>query len=116
MATAIKNKEVSNIYLVVCTILLTLLAFASLPMAMMSPMLFDSPGSDENMSTVTLFVAVISFPLIVLFAIPGGWMLHHYKRYVLSKIAISLPILNIIIGILSCIILIVFCDGALNCH
>jgi len=60
------------------TILSVLAALMSTPMVMFSPMMFDAPGSDENVLTQFLFFSVLAFPVLCLM---GGILPWVFKRH-----------------------------------
>ncbi len=60
------------------TILTVLAALMSMPMVMFSPMMFDAPGSDENVLTQFLFFSVLAFPVLCLM---GGILPWVFKRH-----------------------------------
>jgi hypothetical protein len=64
---------------------------ATLP-AMMSPMMFDSPGSTSNPIVIGLAISVAVFPLFCLAAAALPWILRHWS---LAKWVFLLPLVDI---------------------
>ncbi|WP_109298870.1 hypothetical protein [Aquimarina sp. AU474] len=111
----IKKRNNTRVYLIVASIIFGILVFPSLPMIMMSAMMFDSPGSEDSIPTITLVVSLIAYPFVTFIAIVTAWILFVRKKHLLSIIFASLPILNIIIGIAVIIYMAVFCNGNFSC-
>jgi hypothetical protein len=49
-------------------------------MAIMSPMMFDAPGSDSNPPVILLFVSTLSFPLVCLASVIAAWVAFGLRR------------------------------------
>jgi len=111
----IKKRKRTQIYLLVCSIVFAILIVPSLPMIMMSAMMFDSPGSTDSTTTWIIFTAMISYPFVTVIAIILAWILFVRKIYLPAKIVASIPLLNIIIGIAAVVYLMIFCDGNFAC-
>lgn len=110
-----KTNKNTKTYLIVSSVLLTLSLFPAFVMAMFSPMLMDSPGSEENIITLSIMIGVISYPLItILFGILSWIFFKREKRWV-SLILMSYPYIHIFFIILLFIALEVFCDGNFRC-
>ena len=60
--------------LIVATVIWTLLGAASLLVVMFVPLLFDAPGSTDNVFTVALAASVVLFPVACLASIAGSWI------------------------------------------
>ncbi|WP_240626527.1 hypothetical protein [Thalassospira lohafexi] len=63
------------------TIISILGALLSLPMVMMSPMMFDAPGSENNPITQLMFYSLLAFPALCLM---GGILPWIFKRHAIS--------------------------------
>ncbi|WP_025742566.1 hypothetical protein [Aquimarina pacifica] len=110
-----KKRNNTKTYLIVTTSILGFLVLPSLPVIMMSPMMFDSTGSDDSIATIILVLCLILYPFIVVLGIAGSWILFSKKKYFLATIFASLPIVDIMVGILAIIYISVFCDGSFVC-
>lgn len=75
--------------------------FLSLPAAMMSPMMFDSPESSSNMATNFLFYAVLTYPVMAGISIFLANMAARNFGEMAGLFVRWLPLLNIIIIILA---------------
>lgn len=88
------------------TILSVLAALMSMPMVMFSPMMFDAPGSDENIYTQFLFFSVLAFPVLCLLGGILPWICGRHPKsiwlYGLSGLAIGLLILAIVLLSVNC--------------
>ncbi|GAA4270992.1 hypothetical protein U6A24_03755 [Aquimarina gracilis] len=111
----IKKRKNTRIYLIVCSIIFGMLILPSLPMIMMSAMMFDSPGSTESTTTWVIFWSMIAYPFVTVLTIITAWILYARKLNLPAIITASLPMLNIIIGILAVVYLSIFCDGQFSC-
>ncbi|MBQ0735659.1 hypothetical protein [Aquimarina celericrescens] len=111
----IKKRNNSRIYLIVASIIFGILIFPSLPMVMMSAMMFDSPGSQDSLPTIILVISMVAYPVVTCISIIAAWILFVKKKNYLAIILVSLPILNILIGIAAIIYITVFCDGSFAC-
>jgi pheromone shutdown protein TraB len=69
----------------------------SLMGAIVSPMMFDAPGSNESFSTWVFFLSIFSFPIVILIAIITSliflFILKSYKKSLMFSL---LPMVNII--------------------
>ncbi len=111
----IKKRNNTRIYLIIANIIFGILILPSLPMIMMSAMMFDSPGSEDSVPTITLVISLVAYPFVTVIGIVTGWILFTRKIHLLAIVFASLPILNIIIGIAAIIYMALFCDGSFAC-
>lgn len=65
-------------WLITASVIYGLVFIPSLGMAMMSPMLFDAPGSLENRMLWVVFYSIMGLPLSIFVALPCMWIA--YKR------------------------------------
>ena len=98
----------SNLSWTIATALCVLVGLGGILPAMMSPMMFDSPGSTSNPVTVALAISVAVFPLFCLAAAALPWLLRHWS---LAKWVFLLPLVDIGIIIALFIALQYFYDG-----
>ncbi len=72
-------------------------------MAIMSPMMFDAPGSTDNPAVVLLFAGVVGLPLSLIVGVVLGWIAIAMKRdrgaLWLSLLPV-LPIIAVIVALL----------------
>ncbi|MDY8134117.1 hypothetical protein [Aquimarina sp. 2201CG5-10] len=111
----IKNRNYTRIYLIVTSVLFGILIFPSLPMIMMSPMMFDSPGSENSIPTIILVISIIAYPILTVIGIALGWFLFTKRKNLIAVLFASLPILNIIIGIATILYMAIACNGNFDC-
>ncbi|MEW7279227.1 hypothetical protein ABW636_11595 [Aquimarina sp. 2201CG1-2-11] len=109
------KKNNIRIYLIIASAVFGFLILPALPMIMMSPMLFDSPGSENSIPTVTLAISLITYPITTIIGSIIAWILFTKKKYLIAIIFASVPILNILVGILTIIYMAFFCGGNLGC-
>lgn len=110
-----KGRNKIKVYLIVASIIFGVLILPSLPLILMSPMMFDSPGSEDSITTITLVLSIVTYPIVSFIGIAMSWVLYIKHKNVIALICVNLPILNIIIGIGAIIYLSIFCDGNFNC-
>ncbi len=118
--TSIQEKEIkkrnhTRVYLIVASIIFGILIVPSLPMIMMSAMMFDSPGSEDSTPTIILVISLVAYPFVTCIGIITAWILFVRKIHFLAIISASLPILNILVGIAAIVYMAVFCDGSFSC-
>jgi hypothetical protein len=75
-------------------------------MVMFSPMMFDAPGSDENIFTQFLFFSVLAFPLLCLLGGILPWVFKPHPKptwlYGLRGLAIGLLFLSVVLLSVQC--------------
>jgi small-conductance mechanosensitive channel len=98
----------SNLSWTIATALCVLLGLGGILPAMMSPMMFDSPGSTSNPITIGLAISVALFPLVCLAAALLPWIVRHWR---LAKWVFLLPLVDIGIIIALLAALQYFYDG-----
>lgn len=84
--------------------------------AMTSPMLFDAPGSDSNILTVSVFWSILLYPLPIVFAGIAYW--RRRKTITLSRLWVYTVICLMSPGWLlaSFYLLEIVCQGSLSCQ
>ncbi len=82
---------------IVLNILWTLALIPSCMGAMMSPMLFDAPGSDSNKVLWMIFWSTAALPLIILGSQIGSWILFAKMDYSLAWKVSCLPLVDILL-------------------
>lgn len=87
-----------QIWLIVATVLLSIATVAGILPALMSPMMFDAPGSMENRAIVTSAICVATFPIVCAVAIGLLWLLYTHQQYSAARIASLLPLINLTVG------------------
>ncbi len=97
-------KKKLKIWLIVSTVLYGILVILSIPVIIMSPMMFDAPGSLENGVLNMLFASLVVFPVVVIISIIAEWILYNKGKIKISLIFSFLPIADVLI-ILSGILL-----------
>lgn len=77
----------------------------------MSFMMFDAPGSEENPTTILLFLSVLTFPVVCGISIGLAWILYARKKFKAACTISFLPVLNLLCGAAALIWLQIFNDG-----
>lgn len=68
-------------------------------MALMSPMMFDAPGSTTNPPVILLFSSVVGFPLAVIVGVTLAWIAIARRRDRGAFLFSLLPVLPIVTGV-----------------
>jgi len=89
-AASIRVRRPVRIWLIVETILAIPAALLGGFAAIMSPMMFDAPGSTGNPQLVVMFLSVIAFPVLCVFAVVSAWIAFAYRA---DRIALWLSLL-----------------------
>lgn len=72
-------------------------------MALMSPMMFDAPGSTDNSAMVLLFSSIVGLPLSLIVGLLFGWIAIAMKRdrgALWFSLLPVLPILSAIVAVI----------------
>lgn len=80
------------------TFLWGLLGLVSVPAAGFLVMMFDAPGSTDNLSTYFLAASVMSFPLACLLSVSMSWQTLRTGAFSKACLWTLLPLANIVIG------------------
>jgi hypothetical protein len=67
-------------------------------MAMLSPMLFDAPGSEKIRALKFFFWCIFTYPLVCGMALGAGWMLYLNSNETAGVAAMFLPLVNWLAG------------------
>jgi len=82
------------ILLIVSTIVFALLITPGVWVSMMSVMLFDAPGSENNPYVLAFFYSIVSFPVLCVFSF-SSWVFYAFKLYKTSIVVSLAPLLSI---------------------
>jgi hypothetical protein len=98
-------RKTALMLLLIATVILILAAVVGALPAMMTPMMFDSPGSLESPATVTLAISVATFPLVCILAVLLSWLVFTLPvfadlphRYLWACGLMTLPLINVAVG------------------
>jgi ABC-type Fe3+ transport system permease subunit len=92
-----------RIWLIIESILAVPAVLAGGFMAIMSPMMFDAPGSTDNPAILALFFSVIAFPLACIVGVLAGWIAFARKRDRLALWLSLLPLIPLVTGVIAAI-------------
>jgi len=110
-----KKKSKTQIIIIIATIVYALAIIPSGMFALFSPMMFDSPTSQENLITILLVIGIIVLPLSIVLSTIIAWILYAIKKYTTSVWVMSIPFINGLFVIVMFILLEVVCDGSFSC-
>jgi len=66
---------------------------------MLTPMLFDAPGTSQNAIVITLALSIVTFPLVCGLAIALSWAALYIRSAALAIAGTLLPLANIAVAI-----------------
>ena len=92
---------------------------ASLLPLMMSMMLFDAPGSENNVWLWCVVGSMASFPLLCAISIVGSWISYAVSEQTHAgamRVLGLLPLASPVLFGLSCAMLMLRCHGQFVCH
>lgn len=92
------KRNVARVWLIVATVFFGIAGLFSLPLVMMSPMMFDAPGSERNPAIVIFFWCLISFPVICGLSIFLSWIWYKRERFQAARLVSLAPLLSLIVG------------------
>ena len=87
-----------RIGLVLNTVLWAAIAMPSLGAALMSPMMFDAPGSQKNPILQVAFWSILTFPLALILAIVVSWVFWLRGNHQIGFWWSCLPYLNALVA------------------
>ncbi len=90
-----KNKR-TFLFLLISQIVFAVSSIAWFFFAMMSVMMFDTPGSESNFWLMALFIAIWVYPLAFLGSALISWILYNYRQMRGAVIASLVPALWVV--------------------
>jgi hypothetical protein len=97
----------------ILTALWALAGLAAVVPAMMTPMMFDAPGSERNPVAIGLAISVAVFPLICLSSAVLPWL---FRRRRFAAMFFLLPVANLALIAAIVFTLDYFCGGQFSCQ
>lgn len=94
-STPPSSRRPLRIWLILATVFYIPAVLLGIFAAMMSPMMFDAPGSTANTHAVVLFWSVLSFPFVCVAAVILGWIAfakHHDRAALWLSLTPLIPI------------------------
>lgn len=82
---------------IIINVILLIILIPSVFAAMMSPMMFDAPGSEKSKKTWLLFSCVVALPVLIVVAQIVAWIAFNRENYDLALRINYLPIADIVI-------------------
>lgn len=92
-----------------------ILLFPSLYLCLMSIMMFDSPGSSDNVYLKMLVYSIWSFPLMVILSRWASKDYYKTQKYKEALVAALLPLISIVAYVIFSYLLDVKCNGRFVC-
>lgn len=83
---------------IIATVIYVLIILPDLAFAMISPMLFDSPGSEKNEVLYVVVWCVLGYTPVTLITIVLMWILYAKKKKKFSYVVMTFPLILILIG------------------
>jgi len=87
-----------------------------LGMLMMSPMMFDAPGSEQSIYPWLIVAAMLLYPLLTLIGLILAWLAHSRQNFGRAFAMLSLPLLGVALVVAAFAALQVMCGGAFDCR
>ncbi|MBD2258048.1 hypothetical protein [Pseudanabaena sp. FACHB-2040] len=115
------KRKTALMFLSIATAVLIAAAVIGVFPAVMTPMMFDAPGSMENPATVTLAIGVATFPIVCVLAVVLSWtvallpVLAQFPQHYSWACALTgLPLVNVVVAGLALAWLTVFNGGSFS--
>ena len=83
--------------------------------AVMTPMMFDAPGSLESAITVAAALSIVSFPILAALCPVLAWAAYALKRPRASRVLIMAPTIPVVSTALIFAVIAFGCGGSLVC-
>ena len=90
-----------RIWLIVETMLCIPAVLLGAVAALMSPMMFDAPGSTSEPQVVMLFWSAISFPFVCIFAVVSAWIAFARRSERMAMGLSLLPVIPVVTGLIA---------------
>lgn len=104
----------TQVYLVTASTIVGGLGLLSVMPALLSVMMFDAPGSQENPATNLLFWSVFLFPLTCVVSVACAWGLYAAKVRRWAILVTGLPMINVLLGVIAIVWLELAYGGKFN--
>ncbi|MEY3014011.1 MAG: hypothetical protein RIT45_2746 [Pseudomonadota bacterium] len=111
---------------ITASVVWTLASMASLLPILFSPMMFDAPGSENNVWLNLSFYSLLSFPVLSVLAVAGSWVVwsktQHWPAQRASRgrwiqVGVGLlPMISVLLFSLGFLMIEVLCDGSFGCN
>lgn len=95
---------------IIINIIFLIILIPSIFGAMMSPMMFDAPGSEKSRKTWTLFWCMVALPISIIITQIISWIAYSNQNYDLALRINALPAFDILIIIFMFFIIDQFTD------
>ena len=93
------TKKYYFLWIIIVDIIWGLIFLPSLGVCMMSPMMFDAPGSADSPFAMPLLYSVLAFPVSIIVAIIGSLISYSLKKLKLAVLFTLLPVLDFIVAV-----------------
>src|ERR1019366_3242248 len=103
----------ANLRWLILTALWILAGLAAVVPAMMTPMMFDAPGSERNPVAIGLAISVAIFPLVCLLSAVLPWI---FRKWPFAAMFFLLPVANLAVIAAIVFTLDYFCSGQFSCQ
>ena len=93
-----------------------IIGFLAIPMALMSVMMFDAPGSENNNYVWMAFWSMVALPFTCLISVAcSSYIARHSQNYKKALLIALLPCIVIAVIILSFVLIQIYCGGSFSC-
>jgi len=87
------NKRTAKLVLIVAQFVYVLFLAVWLFFSLVSIMMFDAPGSEENTGLILLFMMIWMYPLGLIAGIVGSWLAYRKEKLRLAMMLNAIPLL-----------------------
>lgn len=94
------SQLVLRIWLIISNVIFGLLAIGSIYPILLSPMMFDAPGSETNPGIALLLISLLSFPVVVILSIVMSWRFFMKKSFKKALNYSLIPFISLILMLL----------------
>ena len=108
--------KISKTRLAIGTAFWWLAALPGAAIAVMTPMMFDAPGSTENQPLIVTALLIVSFPVLAALCPVLAWIAYARSWYRATRALILAPILPVLGVVLGFAVIEYVCGGSFSCH
>ncbi|MBZ5715789.1 hypothetical protein [Nannocystis pusilla] len=115
-AMADLSGPVPRVALLVSTVLFGLTGLLSLPMLLVTPMIFDAPGSEDSVYTWLLVGSLLLYPFLTLGGLVLAWRANGRGEVALALRRLQIPLLAASLVVGAVVLLELVCAGDFACR
>lgn len=105
-----------TVVLVLASALFSLGVLIALGLLMISPMMFDAPGSESSIYPWLIIGSLLLYPVLTLIGLPLAWRAHSRRDRRATRLRLLLPLLGVGLVVGSVALLQIVCAGKFACR